>query len=63
MVAKTYKQRMFDDLNKLLDKYPKAKVSDTIWALEAMAEALWRALPSPKKGRKVVERTKRYRVA
>ena len=58
----TYKQRIFADLDKILDKYPGAKVSDTIWALEAMAEALWLALPQPRKGRKVVERTKRYRV-
>ena len=59
----TYKQRIFADLDKILDKYPGAKVSDTIWALEAMAEALWRALPQPRKERKVVERTKSYRVA
>lgn len=59
----TYKQKMFGDLDKMLEKYPNAKVSDVIWALEAMAEALWRALPAPKKGRKVIERQRRYRVA
>jgi hypothetical protein len=34
-----------------------------IFALEAMAEGIWRALPPPKKGRRVIERTKKYRVA
>ena len=62
-MAKTYKQKIFDDLDRILEKYPSAKVSDMIWALEATAEVLWRALPPPKKGRKVKERTKRYRVA
>ena len=62
-MAKTYKQRIFDDLNKMVDKYDKAKASDMIWALEAMAEGIWRALPAPKKGRRVIERTKRYRLA
>ena len=62
-MAKTYKQRIFDDIEALLDKYPNAKVSDTIWALENAAECLWRALPAPKKGRRVIDRTKRYRVA
>lgn len=60
---KTYKQRIYDDLNVLVDKYPKARASDMIWALEAMAESIWRVLPPPKKGRRVVERTKRYRLA
>jgi hypothetical protein len=60
----TYKQKIFLDIDKMLEKYPRAKVSDVIWALEASAEALWRALPPAKKGsRRVVERTKRYRVA
>lgn len=60
---KTYKQRIYDDLDALVEKYPKAKASDMIWALEAMAESIWRALPPPKKGHRVVERTKRYRLA
>jgi hypothetical protein len=60
----TYKQKIFLDIDKMLEKYPRAKVSDVIWALEASAEALWRALPLVKRGsRRVVERTKRYRVA
>lgn len=62
-MAKTYKQRIYDELDQMLERYPNAKVSDTIWALESMAESLWRALPAPKKGRKVVERQKRYRIA
>ena len=60
---KTDKQRIYDDLDKLVDKYPKAKASDMIFALEAMVESIWRAMPAPKKGRKVIERTKKYRVA
>lgn len=62
-MAQTYKQRIFKDVEAILDKYPRAKVSDVIFALEAVAEGLWRALPAPKKGRKVLERTKRYRIA
>ena len=62
-MAKTYKQQIYSHLDDLMDMYPNAKVSDVIWALEAMAESLWRALPPPKKGHKVVERQKRYRVA
>jgi len=63
VAQQTYKQKIFDDLDRILEKYPDAKVSDMIWALEATAEVLWRALPAPKKGRKVLERTTRYRVA
>ena len=58
-----YKKKIYADIDTLLGLYPNAKVSDVIWALEATVEALWRALPAPKKGRKVIERTKRYRVA
>ena len=56
-----YKQKIFADLNALLDKYPGARVSDVLWVLEATAESLWRALPPPKKGRKAIERQQRYR--
>jgi hypothetical protein len=62
-MAKTYKQLVYDEIDRILLKYPNAKASDVIWALEAIAESLWRALPAPKKGRKIVERRKRYRVA
>ena len=62
-MAKTYKQKIYDELDQILERYPNAHVSDVIWALEAMTESLWRALPAPKKGRRVVERQKRYRVA
>ena len=62
-MARTYKQKFYDELDQILERYPNAHVSDVIWALEATIEALWRALPEPKKGRKVIERTKRYRVA
>lgn len=61
-MAKTYKQRIYDDLDKLVDKYPNAKVSDVLVALEAFGNGLWHALPPPKKGRKVIERTARYRL-
>ncbi len=61
-MAKTTKQKLFDDLNVLIDKYPNAKVSDVIIVLESFTEALWHALPAPKKGRKVIERTARYRM-
>ena len=62
-MAKTYKQRIYADLDAMVDKYANAKASDMIWALEAMAESIWRALPLPQAGRKVIERTKKYRIA
>lgn len=62
-MAKTYKQKIYDDLNKLVDKYPRAKVSDMLFVLEAFSHGLWRSLPEPKKGRKCIERTSRYRLA
>jgi len=37
-MAKTYKQKIYDELNGILERYPNARVSDVIWALEAMAE-------------------------
>lgn len=63
-MAKNYKQRIYDDLNKLVDKYPNAKVSDVIFSLEAFANGLWHALPQPRdKKQKCIERTSRYRLA
>ena len=62
-MARTYKQKFYDEIDQMIERHPNAHVSDVIWALEATIEALWRALPEPKKGRKVIERTKRYRVA
>jgi hypothetical protein len=61
-MAKSYKQRIYADLNRILYLYPNAKVSDVIWALDAMADSLWKALPPSKKGRKTVEKVPRYRV-
>ena len=62
-MARTYKQKFYDEIDQMIERNPNAHVSDVIWALEATIEALWRALPESKKGRKVIERTKRYRVA
>lgn len=61
-MSKTYKQRIYADLNAVVNKYPHAKASDTILALAAMAESICRALPPPKKGRRVITRTKKYRM-
>ncbi len=60
-MAKTYKQRIYDDLDALVDKYSRAKASDMIWALQVMSQSIWRALPLPKRGRRLIERTKKYR--
>jgi hypothetical protein len=62
-MAKTYQQKIHDDLSAIIDKYPNAKASDAILALEAMAAEIWHCLPKPKKGRKCIERTARYRLA
>lgn len=62
-MAKTHKQRVYDELNVIVDKHPNMRVSDLITTLESFAEGLFRALPPPKEGRKCVERTARYRLA
>lgn len=62
-MAKTHKQRMYDELNVLMDGHPNMMVSDVLFVLETFGESLWRALPEPKKGRKVIERRSRYRLA
>lgn len=61
-MAKTYKQRVYDDLNALIDKYPRMKASDMIHTLEDFAGGIFHALPEPKAGRKCIERTSRYRL-
>ena len=68
-MSQSYRKQIFADLDKVLDKYPNAKVSDVIFALESTAKCLWRGLPisTPNKiganKQKIVERTKRYRLA
>lgn len=62
-MIKTHKQRLYDELNALVDKHPNMKVSDFIFTLEAFTHGLFRALPPPKKGRKCLERTHSYRLA
>lgn len=62
-MAKSYLKRIHEDLNKLVDKYPNAKASDMIRAMELMTNEIWPCLPKPVKGRKCIERTARYRLA
>ena len=62
-MAKTYKQKIFADLDKLIDKYPQAKVSDLVWALGSFTEAVWRAHPDKNGQRRLEKGEKRYRLA
>ena len=63
-MAKSYKQKIFADLDQLIDKYPQAKVSDLVWALGAFTEAVWRAHHHDKNGQRRLEKgEKRYRLA
>jgi hypothetical protein len=59
----TYKTRLFDELEKLADKYPNAKVADMVWALQTMTGAIWRSRPRGMDNPRLAERTKSYRVA
>ena len=61
-MAKTYKQKIFADLDKLIDKYPQAKVSDLVWALGSFTEAVWRAHPDKNGQRRLEKGEKRYRL-
>ena len=62
-MAKSYKQKIFADLDKLIDKYPRAKVSDLVWALGSFTEAVWRAHPDKNGQRRLEKGEKRYRLA
>jgi hypothetical protein len=64
-MAKTQKQKLYDDLSALLARYPNMWVGDFIDTLDAFGRAMFRALPGPKKGRRLVKlqhRTKTYRL-
>ena len=70
-MAKTYLQRIHEGLWGVLDRHPNARVSDTLVALNAVIDEIWRQLPPPKganamdkHGRKFMKNviTKRYRL-
>jgi len=71
-MAKTYKQRIHEDLWGVIDKYPGARVSDTLVALNAVVEEIWHQLPPAKRGKRQIDKqgrgyvrdalTKRYRL-
>ena len=44
-MAKNQKQKLHDDLNKLLDKYPNMRASDFILTTQTFIECIYRALP------------------
>lgn len=66
-MAKNQKQRLYDDLNDLVDKYPRMYASDFIATLDGFQNGLWHSLPvikgRPKKNQRVVERRSSYRLA
>jgi hypothetical protein len=72
-MAKTYLQRIHEDLWVIVDRYPKARVSDTLRALDAFTNEIWHQLPAPKNGKRQIDKhgrsyvkdalTKRYRLA
>ena len=50
-MAKNQKQKLHDDLNALLDKYPNMLASDALLTVQSWMDGVWRALPKPGKGR------------
>ena len=72
-MAKTHLQRIHEDLWGVIDAYPGARVSDTLFALDAVIEEIWHQLPKAVKGKRQIDKhgrayvkdaiTKRYRLA
>jgi hypothetical protein len=65
-MAKNQKQRLYDDMNDLVDKYPNMWAGDFIVTVDAFTRAMFRTLPPVKKGGRTVmlkHRTHQYRLA
>jgi hypothetical protein len=72
-MAQNYKQRIHEGIWDVIDAHPRARVSDTLVALDAVVSEIWRQLPAPKKGKRQIDKhgrsyvqdalTKRYRLA
>lgn len=72
-MAQNYKQRIHEALWAAIDAHPRARVSDTLAALNAVVEEIWHQLPPPKNGKRQIDKcgrsymqdavTKRYRLA
>lgn len=66
-MAKTQKQKLYDDLNALVEKYPNMMAGDFIVTTEGFLQAMYRCLPGKSKTtkRKVLcsKRTHTYRLA
>ena len=72
-MAKTHLQRIHEDLWDVIDRHPKARVSDALYAMDAVIEEIWYQLPKAVKGKRQIDKhgrayvkdaiTKRYRLA
>ena len=72
-MAKTHLQRIHEDLWDVIDRHPKARVSDTLKAFDAIINEIWHQLPKAIKGKRQIDKhgrayvkdaiTKRYRLA
>lgn len=71
-MAQNYKQRIREGIWTVIDAHPRARVSDTLAALDIVINEIWHQLPPPKKGKRQIDKhgrsyvqdalTKRYRL-
>lgn len=72
-MAKNYMQRIHHGIWDVIDAHPRARVSDTLAALDAVINEIWHQLPPVKKNKRQIDKhgrvymkdaaTKRYRLA
>ena len=55
-MARTYKQQLHAALWGVIDAYPGARVSDTLYALDAVIEEIWHQLPKAIKGKRQIDK-------
>ena len=62
-MAKTQKQKLYDDLNVLVDKYPNMRAFVLMLTMQSFMNGVWHAMPRVKKGdrRKQLIRDRRCR--
>lgn len=71
-MAQNYKQCIHEGIWDVIDAHPRARVSDTLQALDAVINEIWHQLPPSKKGKRQIDKhgrtymkdavTKRYRL-
>ena len=64
-MAKSLKQKLYDDLNALVEKYPNMRAGVFMDTLDQFGRAMFRCLPASQEGKPSVtlkHRTKTYRL-